>query len=143
MTEVRPFTSGDVATVAALFQRTFRDGRGPAPAALAEHLESVFLHHPWQDPEVASRVHVNAAGTVNGFIGVMPLRLRLGISDGQNTELIEGDLKEGAEVVTNVAIAGQSTRPATTAFPGFGPPGGRQGFGGGGGFNGGGGGRGR
>ncbi len=56
--------------------------------------------------------------------------LVLGVSDGQSTELIEGSLKEGTEVVTNVAIAGQTTRPATTAFPGFG--GGRQGFPGGG-----------
>jgi multidrug efflux pump subunit AcrA (membrane-fusion protein) len=63
------------------------------------------------------------------------LRLRLGATDGQNTELIEGDLKEGSEVVTNVVIAGQTTRPATTAFPGFGGPGGR-GFPGGGGFGG-------
>jgi len=69
-----------------------------------------------------------------------PTRLRLGISDGQNTEVIAGDVEEGAAVVTNVVIAGQSTRPATTAFPGFGPPG-RGGFGGGG-FGGGGGGRG-
>lgn len=67
------------------------------------------------------------------------MRLRLGISDGQNTELIEGDLKEGSEVVTNVVIAGQSTRPAATAaFPGFGQPQ-RGGFPGGG-FPGGGGG---
>jgi HlyD family secretion protein len=66
-----------------------------------------------------------------------PARLRLGISDGQNTEVIEGDVKEGDEAVSNVVIAGQSTRPATTAFPGFG--GGRQGFPGGG-FPGGGGG---
>ena len=65
------------------------------------------------------------------------VRLRLGIADGQNTELIDGgDLSEGSEVVTNVAIAGQSTRPATTAFPGFGQPG-RGGFPGGGGFGGG------
>ncbi len=63
---------------------------------------------------------------------LQPVRLRLGITDGQYTELIEGDLKEGTEVVTNVTIAGQSTRPATTAFPGFGGPGGRQGFPGGG-----------
>jgi hypothetical protein len=68
------------------------------------------------------------------------VRLRLGISDGQNTELIEGELQEGAEVVTNVVIAGQSTRPATTAFPGFGQPQ-RGGFPGGG-FPGGGGGAG-
>ena len=66
--------------------------------------------------------------------------LRLGITDGQNTELVEGDIKEGAAVVTNVVIAGQSTRPATTAFPGFGQPG-RGGFPGGG-PGGGGGGRG-
>ncbi len=73
---------------------------------------------------------------------LQPLRLRLGITDGQFTELIEGDLKEGQDVVTNVTIAGQSTRPATTAFPGFGGAGGRQGFPGGG-LPGGGGGRGR
>jgi hypothetical protein len=62
-----------------------------------------------------------------------PLRLRVGISDGQNTELVEGDVKEGTELVTNVTIAGQTTRPATQAFPGFGGPGGRGGFPGGGG----------
>jgi HlyD family secretion protein len=68
------------------------------------------------------------------------VRLRLGISDGQNTELIEGDLTEGTQVVTNITIAGQTTRPATTAFPGFG--GGRGGFpGAGAGGNRGGGGR--
>ena len=63
---------------------------------------------------------------------LQPVRLRLGITDGQTTELIEGDVKEGSEVVTNVVIAGQTTRPAATAFPGFGGPGGRQGFPGGG-----------
>ena len=63
--------------------------------------------------------------------------LQLGVTDGQNTELIEGDLKDGSEVVTNVVIAGQTTRPAASAFPGFGQPG-RGGFPGGG-FQGGGG----
>jgi HlyD family secretion protein len=61
-----------------------------------------------------------------------PVRLRLGISDGQNTELVDGEVSEGTELVTNVVIAGQTTRPATQAFPGFGGPGGRGGFGGGG-----------
>jgi HlyD family secretion protein len=71
-----------------------------------------------------------------------PQRLRLGISDGQNTEVIEGDLQQGTEVVTNLAL-GNETRPAATNFP-FGQPG-RGGFGpGGGGFGGpGGGGGGR
>lgn len=59
-----------------------------------------------------------------------PIRLRLGISDGQNTELIEGDVKDGTEVVTNVTT-GAETRPAATGnFP-FGQPG-RGGFPGGG-----------
>ena len=58
-------------------------------------------------------------------------RLRLGISDGQNTELIEGDVTDGTEVVTSVTIAGQSTRPAASTFP-FGQPG-RGAFGGNGG----------
>jgi HlyD family secretion protein len=58
-----------------------------------------------------------------------PIRLRLGISDGQNTELVEGELQQGTEVVTNVVLASES-RPAATAFP-FGQPG-RGGFPGGG-----------
>ncbi|MFN7982235.1 MAG: efflux RND transporter periplasmic adaptor subunit [Vicinamibacterales bacterium] len=70
----------------------------------------------------------------NNQLQRMPLRL--GITDGQNTELVEGDLKEGAAVVTNVVIAGQTTRPAAQAFPGFGQPG-RGGFPGGGGGGGG------
>lgn len=54
-----------------------------------------------------------------------PIRLRLGITDGQNTELIEGDIEQGTDVVTNVALTDQ-TRPSATNFP-FGQPG-RNGF---------------
>ncbi len=65
-------------------------------------------------------------------------RVRVGISDGQASELIEGDLEQGAELVTNIST-GSETRPAATqGFP-FGQPG-RGGFPGGGGFQGGGGG---
>jgi hypothetical protein len=69
-----------------------------------------------------------------------PLRLRTGVSDGQNTELLEGDVQEGAELVTNVVIASETIPAATSAFPGLGP---QRGFpgGGGGGNRGGGGGR--
>jgi hypothetical protein len=56
-----------------------------------------------------------------------PVRMRLGITDGQATELIEGDLQEGAEVVTNVVIGTQTTRPAAAGgiptFLGGRPPG--------------------
>jgi HlyD family secretion protein len=73
------------------------------------------------------------------------LRLRLGITDGQQTELIQamdGELREGTDVVSNVTIGAvrqAATPPPTNAFPGL--DGGRRGFGGGG-FPGGGGGRG-
>jgi HlyD family secretion protein len=75
-----------------------------------------------------------------------PIPLRLGISDGQATELIEGDLQPGTEVVTNV-ITGNETRPSPVGgFPPFMGQPGRGGFPGGGrgpGGGGGGGGRGR
>jgi HlyD family secretion protein len=65
-----------------------------------------------------------------------PVRVRLGISDGQATELLDGDLHEGDPVVTNVTTATETTRPAAGAgFP-FGQP--QRGFGGQGGFQGGG-----
>jgi HlyD family secretion protein len=73
-----------------------------------------------------------------------PVRLRLGITDGQATELIEGDVKEGDELVTNVTTGSEAARPTPGGFGGFPPfmgPGGRDGRGGGG--NRGGGGRGR
>jgi hypothetical protein len=63
------------------------------------------------------------------------VRLRLGISDGQQTELIQvldGALQEGTEVVTSITIGAQRNvaMPGGNAFPGLG--GGRQGFPGGG-----------
>ncbi len=111
-----------------------RDSPAPAsPPAGAQSPGTIdALFAPLPRTESPGRVWTYVNNTLQ------PVRLRLGISDGQFTELIEGDLSEGADVVTNVVLPGQTTRPATTAFPGFGPQGGRQGFPGGG-FNGGGG----
>lgn len=63
------------------------------------------------------------------------VRLRLGITDGQQTELIQaldGELNEGTEVVTSVMTGAvrQTTTPGGATFPGL--TGGRQGFPGGG-----------
>lgn len=62
-----------------------------------------------------------------------PVRVTLGITDGQATELIEGDLQESAEVVTNVLTGTQTTRPAPAGgiptFLGGRPPGGNRGGG--------------
>jgi len=127
-------------------------GRGAAPAGA-----------PAGAPTAAAVARANGATTIDALFGPLPrvestgrawvyvdkqlkpVRLRLGISDGQNTELLEGELQQGTDVVTNVAL-GNETRPAATNFP-FGQPGrggfGPGGFGGpGGGRGGGGGGRG-
>lgn len=109
----------------------------------------------------------SAATTIDALFGPLPVtesmgqvwlhengkltrvRLRLGISDGQQTELIQvldgGSLNEGADIVTNVTIGAQRATATTgNAFPGLGQQrGGFQGDFRGGGFPGGGGGGGR
>jgi HlyD family secretion protein len=41
-----------------------------------------------------------------------PVQLRLGITDGTNTELLSGELQPGMDLVTGVILSGTSTRPA-------------------------------
>jgi len=59
-----------------------------------------------------------------------PVQLRLGITDGTNTELLSGELQPGMELVTGVIMSGSTGRP--TAGGGSGNPlmPGRGGFGG-------------
>jgi len=74
LTEIRTCARADLPAVAALFQKTFREAGRAAPRSLETYLAESFLEHPWYDPEVASRVHVDADGKVTGFIGVFPGR---------------------------------------------------------------------
>jgi len=123
-----------------------RDARAAEPAAappaIARNTQATTidaLFGPLPAVESTGRVWVNDAGQLR------PVRVRLGITDGQATELIEGDLTEGMALVTAVNT-GAETRPAATGgFPFMGGPGGgRAGnFGGGGRGNFGGGGRGQ
>jgi HlyD family secretion protein len=72
-----------------------------------------------------------------------PVNLRLGITDGTFTELVNGDLQEGTELVTGVTgVTSARTAAAGAGNPLLGQQNQRGGFGGPGGF-GGGGGRGR
>ena len=63
------------------------------------------------------------------------MRLRLGVSDGTNTEIIDAnpEIKEGSEVVTNVIIETTATTPGANNAnnPLLGPQRGRGGPGGG------------
>jgi hypothetical protein len=91
------------------------------------------LFGPLAQTETFGQVWLNVDGKLQR------VRTRLGVTDGQQTELTQamgGELKEGTEVVTNVltgAVRQTPTPPGGTAFPGLG--GGRQGFPGGGGNN--------
>ena len=108
----------------------------PAPAAGATTFDALF-GAAGGDRESFGQVWLNAGGKLQR------VRLRLGITDGQQTELIQafdGDVSEGTEVVTSVitgAVRQTPTPQGGAAFPGLG--GGREGgFGGGGGNRGGG-----
>src|ERR1700680_1449524 len=70
MSLIRACSPEDMPAVAGLFQKTFLSRRRSAPASLEDYLAELFLHHPWYDPELASRVYVSPEGAVRGFIGV-------------------------------------------------------------------------
>ncbi|MCY6381753.1 hypothetical protein [Hoeflea prorocentri] len=69
---VRPFDPADIPAVAAMFQKIMLGSKKPAPATLERCLQETFLDHPRFDPELPSRVYIDAAGTIGGFIGVLP-----------------------------------------------------------------------
>ena len=75
---VRSFTTADVPAVATLFTRIFLRRGEVTPVGLEQYLTSVFLSAPWTDPEINSLVHVRPDGTVNGFIGVLPVPFQWG-----------------------------------------------------------------
>lgn len=103
---------------------------GSAPAAAKTQAPSATtfdaLFGPLTQTESFGQVWLNVGGKLQR------VRTRLGVTDGQQTELtqaMDGELKEGTEVVTNVltgAVRQTPTPPGGTAFPGLG--GGRQGF---------------
>jgi hypothetical protein len=126
---------GDVEVVpAAQRSRTTEAARSNEPAAQVGRGVTTFdaLFGPLTPTESFGQVWLHQDGKL------LRVRLRLGITDGQQTELIQaldGNLQEGSEVVTSVTTG--ATRATTAApagantFPGLG--GGRPGLGGGGG----------
>jgi hypothetical protein len=103
-------------------------GRGqPAASAAQGSTATTFdaLFGPLTQTETFGQVWLNNGGKLQR------VRLRLGITDGQQTELIQatdGELREDTEVVTNVmtgAVRQAVTPQGRGGFPGLG--GGRQG----------------
>ena len=75
---IRPFQRDDIPAVQELFLRAFSRNGYHAPLAipLASYFERVFFDNPWYDDELPSLLHVNDGGAIDGFIGVLPKRLR-------------------------------------------------------------------
>ena len=112
-----------------------RRGRAPAPAATpapatgrgsATTIDALF--GPLAQVETRGQVWVYADKQLR------PVRLRLGVSDGQVSELLEGEVGPGIELVTNINTGQEiRTQPGFGGFPPFmGPGGGRGGDRGGG-----------
>ena len=110
---------GAAAADAPAARRTATNGAKPAPPAAADNPTATTF-----DALFAPLPPVESAGRVWTYQDkqLKPLRVRTGVSDGQNTELLDGDLQEGTELVTNVTIPSQARPAATGAFPGLGQP---------------------
>jgi hypothetical protein len=73
---IRACTPDDLPLVASLFQRVFRNGEHCDLTRLTAYLRALFFEHPWHDPDLKSLVSVRRDARVNGFIGVLPLRMK-------------------------------------------------------------------
>ena len=103
-----------------------RAGAAPKAAAAqgASTIDALFAPLPVVESRGRAWLYVDKM--------LKPVQLRLGISDGANTEVISDDLQEGTEVVTGVTGAGpaRNTPAPTGAGNPFTPGGGRGGRGG-------------
>jgi hypothetical protein len=101
-------------------------GRKPGATQQAETIDALFAPLP----------PVESRGRVWLFIDhqLKPVNVRLGVTDGTNTELLSGELQENMEVVTGVtgvaatrttAAGGATRNPLMPTGRGFGGRGGR------------------
>ncbi|HEV7322815.1 MAG TPA: hypothetical protein VGO04_29795 [Ensifer sp.] len=105
MSEIRSLESGDIPTIAGMFQRVFRDDRA-VPPALVSYMRQLYLDAPGCDPEIRPLVHVNDHGRITGFVGVNALpmtlngkRLRAAICGSLMVEDREADPLAGARIL--------------------------------------------
>ena len=77
MTEIRPFVAGDLPGVARLFLEAFPSPLARTPEGVAAEFRRIYLEHPWSDSGVPS-ILAERDGDVIGFIGAIPMPMRLG-----------------------------------------------------------------
>lgn len=122
MSQVRPFVAGDVAAVAALFQKIFLDPAVAPPPGLAAYIRALYLDTAPGKPEVPSLVHVGAVGAITGFIGVDTLTMRHGdrllkaaICGSLMVENHDGDPMAGARLLKAFLAGPQDISLSETA----------------------------
>ncbi|MBL8895564.1 MAG: hypothetical protein JNJ53_13245 [Rhizobiales bacterium] len=113
-----------MAEVGRLFTRIFEKKDGPAPEALTAYLAELFLDAPDRDAEITSKVHVRGDGTVNGFIGVLPLPLnfegrplRGAVCGSLMVDERDGDPFAGARLMRSFLSGPQDISLSETANP--------------------------
>ena len=74
---IRPFQRDDIPAVLELFRTAFLNNGNHAPAGLESYFERAIFQNPWYDDALPSFVHANSTGSIDGFVGVQPKRLRL------------------------------------------------------------------
>ncbi len=111
---IRECRPDDLVVVAALFSRILRGGEKCNLAMLESYLRNLFFEHPWRDPELTSRVTIAADGRVNGFVGILPLRMthrgteiRAALATALMVERQEQDPTAGARLLRSVLTGAQ------------------------------------
>lgn len=103
---------GDDRADAKTSDRNPAPGRGRGTGRAATTIDALF--GPLALVETVGRVWL----MTDGKLSAVPVRL--GVTDGQVTELLEGNgLEEGTALVTNVTVGNVATRPAATTLPPF------------------------
>ncbi len=96
--DVRPLAREDIPAVADLFIRVFRKLSPPAPESLKSYFVDLYLDHPWRSPDLSSLVYCDDEGKVRGFVGVIPLPLRVGtrkiVASVAGNHMVDPDLKD-------------------------------------------------
>ena len=77
MEAIRAFRHEDIPQVAELFSSTFTHNGNSARPGLDTYLQRVFFESPLHEEDMPSFVYLDERGSIVGFIGVQPRRLRL------------------------------------------------------------------
>lgn len=104
---VRPFTEEDIPQVITLHLNVTGWPDKISPAFLDScraYLAEVFLENRWRDEGIGSLVHQEADGTINGFIGVVPVPMSMNGNAVRAAILCEFVVDPSARGVTGLKL---------------------------------------